>query len=134
LWRLKKICHGHIDIKVKNGKIFALGNWKRITFEQRPLIMQIMHAKNPNFFKNYSDASTINKDAKLTKIKTSEFILSINESLSRSDIEKRIGKSRPTCNRYLNKWRIAGLLEIIGSGPATRYRISQNIEYRGKHE
>ncbi|MDO9181920.1 MAG: helix-turn-helix domain-containing protein [Bacteriovorax sp.] len=134
LWRLKKLCLDQLDFKVKNGRIHVSGSWKNIKFIELPTVIKIMRSSTPGFFKNYSDSKPMATTFKSDKILTSECLLSINESLTRSDIEKRIGKSRPTCNRLINKWRSSGLLEIEGSGPSTRYRISKKIEYRGKYE
>jgi hypothetical protein len=134
LWRLKKICNDKLDFKVKNGRIYVLGNWEGFSFIEVTKVEKIMRKNTPHFFKNYSDTRTIKQTVKLSKLETSKYLLSINESLTRADIEKRIGKSRPTCNRLINKWRSSGLLEIEGSGPSTRYKISKNIESRGNNE
>lgn len=134
LWRLKKICHDQLEFKVKNGRIYTFGSWDEIQFIEVPLVVKIMRKKVPGFFKNYADSKVIKQNIKVNKLETSEYLLSINETLTRADIEKRIGKSRPTCNRLINKWRSSGLLEIVGSGPSTRYKISKNIESRGQNE
>lgn len=135
LWRMKKILNEDIEFKVKNGMIYSVGNWKNVKFISLPLIIKIMRNKSPEFFKNYADSQTSKSLVNVEKIQTTtEFLLNVNETLSRAEIEKRIGKSRPTCNRMISKWRSLGFLDREGSGPATRYRISKNIECRGDHE
>lgn len=135
LWRMKKTLNDQIEFKVKNGRIYGIGNWKNIQFIELPIVLKIMREKTPNFYKNYADSQASKKKIDVTSIKnTTEFLLSVNETLTRAEIENRIGKSRPTCNRMISKWRSLGLLEMEGSGPSTRYRISKNIECRGSNE
>jgi hypothetical protein len=135
LWRMKKTINDQVEFKVKNGRIYSLGNWKNIEIIEIPMILKIMRSSSPDFFQNYSDFQSTHSSHSAEKVhNTTEFLLTINETLSRAEIEKRLGKSRPTCNRMISKWRSLGFLEKEGSGPSTRYRISKNIECRGNNE
>jgi hypothetical protein len=117
LARLRKLFAPHLELRFKEGRIFAQADWSLWTFRGRSFFNQSLKIRQ-----DLREALRL-RPSNSASPESSPRKLLCEKWLSRRELESMLGRPRSTVNRLLREWHHKGLLKQKGRSRKTQYLL-----------